>query len=245
MKQRIFYISLLLSFWLYGTVYSQTSRTWILQQDLSCLFDSLSMIGVLGDDCRRIDIRFCEAQKTSDRDYRIEGMSRTRLSIICPFEGKVCIDSVTCQPQIKSECTDVDGFIYRHYSFTEHGDKRYSGVFLGSFKQAYRLNEEQVNKGENEISELKLNFSEYMGEWKSANGITKVCSWADEIVPGTPQDFCKFNDAAEWIVSPQYRKNGWDNLYNAYYNDKLTTNEIQKARAMEEQEWWTDKAQSK
>lgn len=30
---------------------------------------------------------------------------------------------------MKSECIEVDGFIYGHYSFAEYGDKRYSGVF--------------------------------------------------------------------------------------------------------------------
>lgn len=106
------------------------------------------------------------------------------------------------------------------------------------------MNRQQIENGRNEIAELKLNLSEYRGKWKSANGLTKVCSWADEIIPNTPANFCLFNDAGEWIVSPKYRKNGWENLYNAYHNETLATDEIQKAREMEEQEWWVNKSQS-
>ena len=145
---------------------------------------------------------------------------------------------------VKSEYTELDGFIYGHYSFAEYGDKRYSGTFSGSFKQGYRMSGQQIEKGRNEIAELKLNLSEYRGKWKSAKGLTKVCSWADEIIPDTPANFCLFNDAGEWIVSPKYHKNGWENLYNAYHNENLTTDEIQKAREVEEQEWWIIKSQS-
>ena len=179
------------------------------------------------------------------REYEIKGISRTRLSVICPFKGKVCVDSISsCSQMIKSEYTELDGFIYGHYSFAEYGDKQYSGTFSGSFKQGYRMSGQQIEKGRNEMAELKLNLSEYRGKWKSAKGLTKVCSWADEIIPDTPANFCLFNDAGEWIVSPKYRKNGWENLYNAYHNENLTTDEIQKAREVEEQEWWVNKSQS-
>lgn len=181
MKQVVIIISIL---WSTLFAHAQDQESMILKQDLACLFDSLSMIGILGKDCSRIDIHFYEARKMSDKDYKIKGISRTRLSIICPFEGKISIDSISSNPQIKSECTEIDGFIY---------------------------------------------------------GTTKVCSWADEVIPDTPKDFCEFNDAGEWLVSPQYRKKGWENLYNAYYNDFLATDEIQKARAIEEQKWWVDK----
>ena len=139
---------------------------------------------------------------------------------------------------------EVDGFIYGHYSFAEYGDKRYSGVFSGFFKQGYRVNGQQIEKGRNEMAELRLNLAEYRGNWRSANGLIKICSWADEVIPDTPVNFCLFNDAGEWIVSPKYRKNGWENLYNAYHNENLTTDEIQKAREVEEQEWWVNKSQS-
>ena len=33
-------------------------------------------------------------------------------------------------------------------------------------------------------------------------------------------------------------------LYYAYHNETLATDEIQKAREMEEQEWWVNKSQS-
>ena len=152
-----------------------------MRQDLSGLFDNLSMIGILGEDCSRIDIHFTKVRKMDNREYEIKGVSRTRLSIICPFKGKVCIDSISSDFQLKSECTKVDGFIYGHYSFTEYGDKRYSGTFSGAFKQGYRMNGQQIEKGRNEIAELKWNLSEYRGKWKSANGLTKVCSWVSTL----------------------------------------------------------------
>ena len=245
MKQKIYHIIIFLLFWFCGVAYSQNPKADILQQDLSGLFDNLSMIGILGEDCSRIDIHITEVRKMDSREYEIKGISRTRLSVICPFKGKVRVDSISsCSQMIKSEYTELDGFIYGYYSFAEYGDKRYSGTFSGSFKQGYRMSGQQIEKGRNEIAELKLNLSGYRGKWKSAKGLTKVCSWADEIIPDTPANFCLFNDAGEWIVSPKYRKNGWGNLYNAYHNENLTTDEIQKAREVEEQEWWVNKSQS-
>ena len=178
MKQSI---SIFLFFWICGIAYSQNPKVNILRQDLSGLFDNLSMIGILGEDCSRIDIHFTKVRKMDNREYEIKGVSRTRLSIICPFKGKVCIDSISSDFQLKSECTKVDGFIYGHYSFTEYGDKRYSGTFSGAFKQGYRMNGQQIEKGRNEIAELKWNLSEYRGKWKSANGLTKVCSWVSTL----------------------------------------------------------------
>ena len=245
MKQKIYHIIIFLLFWFCGVAYSQNPKADILQQDLSGLFDNLSMIGILGEDCSRIDIHFAEVRKMKKKKKKKKKNKSTRLSVICPFKGKVCVDSISsCSQMIKSEYTELDGFIYGYYSFAEYGDKRYSGTFSGSFKQGYRMSGQQIEKGRNEIAELKLNLSEYRGKWKSAKGLTKVCSWADEIIPDTPANFCLFNDAGEWIVSPKYRKNGWENLYNAYHNENLTTDEIQKAREVEEQEWWVNKSQS-
>ena len=47
------------------------------QQDLSGLFDNLSMIGILGEDCSRIDIHIIEVRKMDSREYEIKGISRT------------------------------------------------------------------------------------------------------------------------------------------------------------------------
>lgn len=239
MKQKIYNVFLV--FGICVVTYSQSPKADILQQDLSGLFDDSSMIGILGEECSRIDIRFTEVRKTDKRKYEVKGVSRTGLSVICPFQGTLCIESVISYPLESSEFTKVDGFIYGHYSFIEYDDERYYGIFSGSFKQGYRINGQQVVKGHNEIVELRLNLSEYRGKWKSSNGLTKACSWSDEVIPDIPADFCLFNDAGEWIVTPKYRKNGWDNLYDAYYNETLTTDEIQNAREMEEQEWWMDK----
>ena len=85
MKQSI---SAFLFFWICGVAYSQNSKVNILRQDLSGLFDNLSMIGILGEDCSRIDIHFTKVRKMDNREYEIKGVSRTRLSIICPFKGK-------------------------------------------------------------------------------------------------------------------------------------------------------------
>lgn len=46
---------------------------------------------------------------------------------------------------------------------------------------------------------------------------------------------CIFNDAGEWIVSQKYRKNGWDNMYGAYFNHHLSEDEIKAARSIEEE----------
>ena len=175
MKQKIYHIIIFFLFWFCGVAYSQNPKADILQQDLSGLFDNLSMIGILGEDCSRIDIHITEVRKMDSREYEIKGISRTRLSVICPFKGKVCVDSISsCSQMIKSEYTELDGFIYGYYSFAEYGDKRYSGTFSGSFKQGYRMSGQQIEKGRNEIAELKLNLSEYRGKWKSAKGQKSV-----------------------------------------------------------------------
>ena len=48
---------------------------------------------------------------------------------------------------------------------------------------------QQIEKGRNEIAELKLNLSEYRGKWKSAKGLTKVCSWLMKSYPILLQTF--------------------------------------------------------
>ena len=93
MKQKIYYISIFLLFWFCGAAYPQNHKVDILQQDISGLFDNSSMIGILGEDCSRIDIHFTEVLKIDDREYEIKGVSRTRLSLICPFEGNIFIDT--------------------------------------------------------------------------------------------------------------------------------------------------------
>lgn len=47
MKQSI---SIFLFFWICGVAYPQNPKVNILRQDLSGLFDNLSMIGILGED---------------------------------------------------------------------------------------------------------------------------------------------------------------------------------------------------
>ena len=107
MKQKIYHIIIFLLFWFCGVAYSQNPKADILQQDLSGLFENLSMIGILGEDCSRIDIHITEVRKMDSREYEIKGISRTRLSVICPFKGKVCIDSISsCSQMIKSEYTE-------------------------------------------------------------------------------------------------------------------------------------------
>ena len=44
MKQKIYHIIIFLLFWFCGVAYSQNPKADILQQDLSGLFDNLSMI---------------------------------------------------------------------------------------------------------------------------------------------------------------------------------------------------------
>ena len=56
MKQIIYHINIFLLFWICGVAYSQNPKADILRQDLSGLFDNLSMIGILGENCSRIDI---------------------------------------------------------------------------------------------------------------------------------------------------------------------------------------------
>ena len=145
MKQKIYHIIIFLLFWFCGIAYSQNPKADILRQDLSGLFDNSSMIGILGEDCSRIDIHITEVRKVDNREYGIKGVSRTRLFLICPFEGNIYIDSISsCSQIMKSECTEVDGFIYGHYSFAEYGDKQYRGTFSGSFKQGYRMSGQQI-----------------------------------------------------------------------------------------------------
>jgi len=50
MKQTIYHINIFLLFWICGVAYSQNPKADVLRQDLSGLFDNLSMIGILGED---------------------------------------------------------------------------------------------------------------------------------------------------------------------------------------------------
>ena len=93
MTQKIYHISIFLLFWIYGIAYSQNPKADILRQNLSGLFDNSSMIGILGEDCSRIDIHITEVRKMDSREYEIKGISRTRLSVICPFKMRCTGDA--------------------------------------------------------------------------------------------------------------------------------------------------------
>ena len=105
MKQTIYYISVFLLLCICGTVYSQNRNADILKHDLSALFVDSDMTGILGEDCSRIDIHFTEVSKTDDRNYEVKGSSRTRLSVVCPFRGNICIDSISPYLQNRDEYT--------------------------------------------------------------------------------------------------------------------------------------------
>ena len=91
MKQIIYHINIFFLFWICGVAYSQNPKADILRQDLSGLFDKLSMIGILGEDCSRIDIHFTEVRKMDNKEYEIKGASRTRLTLICPLTRYPCL----------------------------------------------------------------------------------------------------------------------------------------------------------
>lgn len=209
------------------------------QEDLSGLFAGLTLAGIWGEGCGRIDIRLEEVRRTGGEAYTVRGASRIRLSVVRLFWGTVRIDSISGGLGLKGECTDVDGFVYGRYVFRECGADSLA-TYCGRFRQAYRNNGPRVEKGRNDITELRMNLSEYTGHRQAADGRKEVCSWADAFIPGAPKDFCVINDAGEWVITPKYRKEGWDNLYDAYFNDSLTDDEVRKARLAEEGEWWPE-----
>ena len=107
------------------------------------------------------------------------------------------------------------------------------------------MNRQQIENGRNEIAELKLNLSEYRGKWKSADGLTKVCSWADEIIPNTLQtSACLMMQANGLYHRNIVRMVGRIYIMPITMRLWATDDEIQKAREMEEQEWWVNKSQS-
>ena len=70
----------------------------------------------------------------------------------------------------------------------------------------------------------------------------KFKKWSLATLPFIPETF-KYEVIPG--VSKQFKiENGWENLYNAYHNENLKTDEIQKAREVEEQEWWANESQS-
>lgn len=226
-----------------GTIYSQHRTKEFLRQDLSHIFINSAMIGVIGDDYSRIDIYFTEAKKINDRIYEIKGASRTRMSIICPLKGRIYIDNtVPFEPTVKiSKYEKIDGSICGHYTLEECGDKQYSGIFSGWFRESYWMEGQKVKKGIIQTEERETTLSEYQGIWKSSKGLVKECSWVwpwGKMIPNIPDDFSKFNDSGEWVVQPKYRKNGWENRHNAYHNCKIPKEEKENAIQKENEKWW-------
>lgn len=217
----------------------------LLHNKLELIFENISMIGILGDDYSRIDMRFIKANKVNDTIYNIIGASRTNLNIICQFEGQIFIDSIIPFSLHKSEVTEIDGFICGKYKFEESENQRCSGVFSGIFKQAYRICQHKIYEPINLIPELKINLSEYIGIWQSDKGTLKTCNWADAIIPNVKNDFFVFNDSGEWFISSKYRKKGWINHYDAYFNSNISDDKIKSAQSIEEKEWWNNQNNDK
>ena len=213
----------------------------LLQQDISNVFkfEYGRLNGVLGADYSRIELYLKHIEKMDNRTYLINGATRTRAKIVSAFSGAIVIDSIDCSEQYNDEVNDIDGYICGHYKFIERGDASYSGIFSGNFRQAFSINNGKINPayslGLNDVIVVT-----YIGEWKNTN-ITKQCNWTDgSKIPGTPNDFSAENAINELMVNTPYLKRGWDVLYNAVLGSGISEEEREKARKIEQAEWWKE-----
>jgi hypothetical protein len=189
--------------------------------------------GVFGNNYARIQIAFAEITKNRDKPavFQITGASR-HLKTVTPFTGELVINKVFQYPgnfEIYQEdpdrivvSEDVGDDLYTviegSYRLREDSTKKYSGVFMGTFRYKFHLHKD--GKLVNDLRDwegIVYSNAIYTGTWKPyTNGKAVPCNWAEGRVP-VPEGVDV--GETEFQVSEQYIENGWQMSGSGKYID--------------------------
>ena len=189
------------------------------------------VLGFIGDDYQRLNIRLISVIKCSDdfTKYYVYGKSMVKNNI-CIFIGEIKLlhikqiifdDDVKQilfeEHQDESEKSNrylaPEYVLLAQYSFFEDQKEKSTGKFNGILKTNFYIHNDNVyyNDFRIEMSD-KFNNNQYVGVWTSyATGKSKICNWGDFRIP-----FSGNLDIGigEFSPNPTYYQKGWDSYSN-------------------------------
>jgi len=189
-------------------------------QDFSeLLTPKTKILGYIGSNFRRIDVKFSSVRKSSNLKniYYVSG-STTVSNNTCDFEGMIAIEQVREFKKLHLGVDDVhkdkgiqkEGLLIARFEFAENPEQKHVGIFNGIMTAWWYLDgsgKVQYDNLENESDGFKNN--QYVGTWREyGESDEKICNWGEYRIP-----FSGDLDigAGEFSANPKYYKMGWSN----------------------------------
>lgn len=182
--------------------------------DFSSVWTSVNsdqIVGIIGDDYRRIQVHFISVIKDVDhpREYFVHGKTMVHNNV-CDFQGKIIINELV--PDMIPDFEGRNAFIVKaSYRFFEDPAQFHVGFFDGLLVSYVMLDE----KGKVQYNDILMaadgfNNNLFIGTWSEYNTSTsKKCNWGDYRIP---QSGDLDIGAGEFSPNPKYDRKGWVNF---------------------------------
>lgn len=215
----------------------------IVKYDLSKLWlasRNANVLGFIGDDFQRLRMKIISITKDKNKPdtYIVTGKSMVKNNIN-RFGGTITVSKVRA---FKKGSWGVDddyagqniknlGKIIAKYNFAEDKTQPGSGVFEGVLATDWLVkNDSKIYLDDVLSGGDGYTNNQFVGTWKSyKTGAVKTANWGDDRIPMSGDlDI----GAGEFAPDEKYRKFGWQNYYDAYFNGNA------KAFREEQRQWW-------
>ncbi|QKJ30102.1 hypothetical protein HQ865_10135 [Mucilaginibacter mali] len=196
--------------------------------------------GFIGDNYRRIRIKFINVTKDSAGSYAVYGKSMVGNNK-CSFKGSIVVSNVRKYKSIsygvdneyKSKGIVGNYTIIGEYILIEDNAEPFSGVFSGVFKTDFYLTKDnRVHYDNTEMDADGYTNNEFVGIWTdNKTKSIKICNWGDYRVPNSGNLDV---GAGEFSPNEKYLPFGWQTLRDANSEKPISI----KARKEEQRIWW-------
>jgi len=171
-------------------------------------YENASYLGIFGENNYKINIRFDQVSKISDKNYSVKGKSRLKEKVV-GFNGEINIERIeliNMDINYKELCLILIGT----YKFQEDDE---NGVFRGSYRK-YLIYSWKDNTIISADSHMELSDNEgFAGNWESlVSGKVYSCHFGfSRYSKEFGGDFD--NRGGEPIINLKYKTSGWETQY--------------------------------
>jgi len=183
---------------------------------VSLIMPKTEFLGYIGNDYRRIRIRFTSIKKDpNSQTYNVTGNSQV-FNNKCDFTGKINIKQVRefmtfhfgIDDEYKNKGIKAQGLIIGDYLFEENKNQPHSGQFQGVMSLIWYIDSDNILRYDNIESESdSFRNNQYVGIWKDYSiKNEKTCNWGEYRIP-----FSGDLDigAGEFSPDKKYYNKGW------------------------------------
>ncbi len=202
----------------------------LMQQDLSHSFTREGLIGAMGGNLYRLDVRFDEITRLNDSTYQVAGLTRAAMQLVMPFEGEIRVQKI-------NQGEDNTAFIYGTFKVAEYYQGELMGRFDGYFRQKIGWDGEHTPTALPYVAGSPFARARHWGVWRSELGAESRYDWTSgEEWWGVPDDFATMGvGMGDWLVGEAYRHSGWESHYALYSG---TSSPKEQQHALEEEQNW-------